>query len=340
MDITRVVFVTTTAFVASIVVGCSAILQDPIYDSVVRSVESEDLNNEVKSYQIGWLSQALLEPQARNIVAQKLIENAPQISSVGSNTVDVALAAQMVTDVAVGQLGSGMGNAVGAAFFVGGTALSLLEGDGSINTTSVVLLPKELDGKTLNSAEQAKVAAEQLIIKSYKLAAEKFGYSFTCEYSCEKFPSVYRMLRNPQANTSAFIYAAKDVAIYFADFEVIAPEKTQAIDSLATGFNVAWRSNFNNDAAAYLMQNPQLDENGKVLIVPTEEMPSGWSISGDNRFFKTDFGQSMLREVYSNPYMIFGSAENYPQVAYYDGVIYRYTLNSLPNAFNEIVLPF
>ncbi len=340
MSISRLLFVTTSAFTVSTVVGCSAILQDPIYDSVMRSVQSEDLKDEVKSYQIGWLGQALLEPQARNMVAKKLVESAPQISTVGMDPADVSLAAQMVTDIAVGELGSGMGDAVGAAVFVGGVALSLLSGDGSLNTTSAVLLPKELDGKILDSAEQAKEAAEQLILKSYKLAADKFGYTFQCEHSCEKFPSVYRMLRKPEAETSSFVYAAEDVAIYFEDFELIAPEKTQVIDSLSTGFNVAWRTNFNNDAAVYLMQNPQLDIGGKVLIIPTDKMSSGWSISGDNRFFKTDFGQSMLREVYSNPYMIFGSANHHPKVAYYNGVVYRYTLNSVPSAFDRIVLPF
>uniref|UniRef100_UPI0040478624 hypothetical protein n=1 Tax=Rheinheimera sp. TaxID=1869214 RepID=UPI0040478624 len=340
MNITRVCFISAAALAVSTVVGCSAILQDPIYDSVMRSVKSENLKDEVKSYQIGWLGQALLEPQARNNVAKKLVENAPQISTERMSAADVSLAAQMATDVAFGQLGSGMGDAVGAAFFVGAAALSLLAGDGSLNTTSVVLLPAELDGKALDSKEQAKAAAEQLIVKSYQLAANKFGYSFQCEYSCEGFPSVYRMLRTPEAVTSAFIYAADDVAIYFEDFEVIAPENTQALDSLATGFMVAWRSNFNNDAAAYLMQNPQLDANGKVLITPTDKMPSGWSITGDNRFFRTDFGRSMLREVYDNPFMIFGTANSYPQVAYYNGVVYRYTLNSVPKAFDKTVLPF
>ncbi|CAM5276826.1 hypothetical protein [Alishewanella longhuensis] len=340
MNLTRLFFVSATALTVSTVVGCSAILQDPIYDSVMRSVKSENLKDDVKSYQIGWLGQALLEPQARNQVAKKLVENAPQISTVGMSAVDASLAAQMTTDLAVGQLGSGMGDAVGAAFFVGGMALSLLAGDGSLNTTSVVLLPAEMDGEALDSAEKAKAAAERLMVKSYQLAANKFGYSLQCEYSCERFPSVYRMQRQSEADTSAFIYAAEDVAIYFEDFEIIAPEQTQIIDSMATGFNVAWRSNFNNDAAIYLMQNPKLDENGKVLITPNDKAPAGWAIIGDNRFFKTDFGQSMLREVYANPYMIFGAANNHPKVAYYDGVVYRYISNSRPNAFDKIVLPF
>lgn len=340
MNLRRLFFVSATALAISTVIGCSAILQDPIYDSVMRSVKSENLKDEVKSYQIGWLAQALLEPQARNQVAQKLVENAPQIATVGMSAVDASLAAQMATDLAVGQLGSGMGDAVGAAFFVGGMALSLLAGDGSLNTTSVVLLPAEIDGVALDSAEKAKAAAEQRIIKSYQLAANKFGYSFQCEYSCEAFPSIYRMQRQPEANTSAFIYAAEDVAIYFEDFAIISPEKTQAIDSLATGFNVAWRSNFDNDAAIYMMQNPELDAEGKVLIIPTDKMSSGWTIRGDSRFFKTDFGQAMLRDVYANPYMIFGAANNHPKVAYYDGVVYRYISNNRPDAFDKVVLPF
>lgn len=128
MNIRRVCFISAAALAVSTVVGCSAILQDPIYDSVMRSVKSENLKDEVKSYQIGWLGQALLEPQARNNVAKKLVENAPQISTERMSAADVSLAAQMATDVAFGQLGSGMGDAVGAAFFVGAAALSLLAG--------------------------------------------------------------------------------------------------------------------------------------------------------------------------------------------------------------------
>lgn len=340
MKIPRTRLTTTIVLSLSSVIGCSAILNDPIYDSVTRSVESEDLTNELKSYQIGWLSQALLEPQTRNEIAKKLFEHAPQVSSDGIDAVDTSLSAQMVTDLATGQLDSGAGNAVGAAIFVGATALSLLEGDGSYETTTVVLIPEVLNNEEIKSAAQAKTAAEKLIVKSYTLAAEKFGYSFVCEHSCEAFPSVYRMQRKVAADNHRFLYAAKDVAIYFEDFEMIAPDKTQAVDSIATGFKVAWRSNFNNDADAYFMQNPILDSNNKVQIIQTDKMTSGWGIRGDDRFVKTDFGQIMLREVYSNPYMIFGLAKNYPKVSYYNGVVYRYTLNSSPNAFNGIVLPF
>lgn len=298
----------------------------------------------MRSYQVGWLAQALLEPQARNVVARKLAENAPELAVAGgfnmTDAADVSIAAQMMTDLATGQLGSGMGSNVGAAVFIGASALSWLSGDGSLKTTNVVLLPAEFDGQRLDTADQAKATAQQLMVERYGSAAAQFGYSFKCEYSCDAFPSIYRMQRKTDTDTSRFIYAADDIAVYFVDFEIVTPEKTQAVDSLAAGFNVEWRTHFNNDAAIYLMQSPTTDEQGQVKVIPTENMDAGWTIAGDNSFFKTDFGDAVLREVYTTPYMLYGTANNYPRVAYYDGVVYQYVLNSTANAFNKVVLPF
>ncbi len=337
----RLIALTAVLITAS---GCSVIIKDPIYHSVTRSAKVEKLNNEVRGYQIGWLAQALLEPQVRNVVAQKLAKSAPVIETAGgfsiADAADVSLTAQMMTDLAVGQISSSAGNNIGSAFFIGATALSLLSGDGSLKKTNVVLLPAQLNDKILDSADIANSVAQELILQRYAKAADKFGYSFICEYSCETFPSLYRMQRKPETDTSQFIYAADDIAIYFSDFEIVAPEKTQLIDSLATGFNVAWRTHFNNDAAIYILQNPKLDDKNKIYITHSENKPSSWSIHGDGRFFKTDFGYTFLRDVYKTPYMLFGAANSYPQIAFYNGTVYSYILNDVPNAFNRVVLPF
>ena len=344
MKINKFLRLSTLSVGFSLLVGCSIYGDNPLYDSLWRSAERERFNDEVRSYQIGWLGQALLKPQTRGIVACNLAKNAPEISAAGGFTAtdaaDLSIAAQMFTDMAVGQLGSGLGGNVGSAFFVGGLALSMLAGDGSLKTTSVVLLPEEFGGEVLDSPERAKAAAHRFMAERYALAAAQFGYSFECEYSCGALPSLYRMQRQPEADTSDFIYAADDIAFYFADFEIVASDETQVIDSLATGFNVAWRSNFNNDAAVNMMLNPRLDEQGKIEIEANDKMVAGWTFYGDSRFFRTDFGQVFLREVYKTPYMFYGTANSYPQVAYYDGVVYQYVLNDIATAFNRVVLPF
>lgn len=50
-------------------------------------------------------------------MARNLVENAPDIAAAGgfslADAADVSIAAQMVTDLAVGQLGSGLGGSVG-----------------------------------------------------------------------------------------------------------------------------------------------------------------------------------------------------------------------------------
>ncbi|WP_152659026.1 hypothetical protein [Arsukibacterium sp. MJ3] len=100
-----------------------------------------------------------------------------------------------------------MGDSVGAAVFIGAAALSLLAGDGSLSITNVVLLPAEIDGKTLDSKEVSKSVAQQLIVARYSAAAERFGYSFVCEHSCDAFPSLFRMKQRQDTVPSPFIYA-------------------------------------------------------------------------------------------------------------------------------------
>lgn len=323
--------------------GCSALIDDPIYHSVTRDFDTKKLNNETRSYQIAWLAQALLEPKTRQDVAKGLVENAPKIDVNGGLTLgdaaDASLAAQMAADLLSGQLSSGLGGQLGTAVFLGAAALSLFSGDGSINTTSVVLLPEEFNGKTLDSSEKAKIAAEKLLVERYAKAAEGMGYSFKCEYECDAFPSLYRIQRLPETDVKQYIYAPEDIAIYFSDFDLIQPENTAALDSLSTGFNVAWRTAFGNAAAIFMIQKPRLDEHGHIEIISTDKMPSGWSIAGDGRFIKTDFGEAFLRQVHNTPFTIFGTSEAYPNVAYYNGAVYRYVLNSNAKTFNEIVMP-
>lgn len=38
--------------------------------------------------------------------------------------------------------------------------------------------------------------------------------------------------------------------------------------------------------------------------------------------------------------MLYGTANDYPRVAYYDGEVYQYIFNGIPDAFNRVVLPF
>lgn len=331
----------TSTVTGMILAGGCAIYDDPVYQSVTRSIEDEPFDDKTRSYQVGWLAQAMLEPQARNDIAKKLIENAPQIAvtSKFAQASDLAIGTQMAADLATGQLGSVAGKQLSPAVFVGVTALSVFTGDGSLDVTQVVLLPDRLDGQTIDTPETAKKVAQKMMVDRYALAAEKTGYDFYCEYSCDAFPSVYRLQRKPETDVAQFIYAANTVAVYFVDFELFAPEKTKAIDSLAAGFNVAWRTPYDNTAGIYTLQDPVLDENGKIKILPSDSMKSGWTVAGNLKFAETDFGEAYLREVYKTPYMLFGDGRGYPSVAYYNGVVYKNVLNSAADSFDRIVLP-
>lgn len=188
-------FITPLVFI--LLTGCSTLINDPVFKSRIRDFDTKKIEDENISYRIGWLGQSLLEPHIRKEIATKLSENTVQIRSLleqnTNSPLDVSLGGQMLTDLAVGDIGSSLGSSVGTGLFVAGGVISLLSGDGSIDYVSGINLPEKFEGNYLETAEQAQIAALSLLDRQLINASHDLGYSAKCVHQCDTSPRVYHL---------------------------------------------------------------------------------------------------------------------------------------------------
>jgi hypothetical protein len=285
----------------------------------------------------------LLEPHTRQEIAAKLSENTVQIKSIleqnVDSTMDVSQKGQMLTDLAVGQAGSGLGNTVGAGLFIVGGAVSLFSGDGSSDYVSGISLPETFEGNHLETAEKAQAAALSLIDQQLINASQELGYSAECVHRCDTSPRFYHLKKLKTAGTVKWIYEPEEIAVYVGEIEMLKVEETQLVDSLAVGFKVAWRTEYGNTAVIHLLSNPILDKNNNIIINHLDPNdPKSVSFKGDNRLPKTDIGDAFNRLIHNTPYTFMGTSKKRPKALYYNGEVYTFGLNSRAQTFDKYVL--
>lgn len=326
----------------SLLSGCSLLLDDPVYDSVTRDFDTLDVDNDEISYRIGYLGEALLEPNTRidiyNALA-KVISDQQRTESALYKAANISTTSRMVSDLSVGKLNSSVGAQLGNTLAISSLALSLFSSDGSLDITTGVFLPNSFNGAVIKSIEEADLAAQQLIANQLEKSSINMGYTFECVTGCGSAVSLYYFKRLPNTNISHYIYAPESFAAItnIASLQPVA--KDTLVDSIATGIDVAWRSKFGNQAQIILVANPLLDESGSIdfkLADPNKS--SSLTIRGDTRLSRTDFGDKFNRLVHSTPYTVYGNSEAYPNVLYFNGKVYRFILNSVATTFDEYIL--
>lgn len=334
-------FITPLVFI--ILTGCSTLINDPVFQSRIRDFDTKKIEDENISYRIGWLGQYLLEPHIRKEIATKLSENTVQIKSLLeqniNNPLDVSLGGQMLTDLAVGDIGSSLGNTVGTGLFVAGGVISLLSGDGSIDYVSGINLPEKFEGNYLETAEQAQTAALSLIDQQLINASQELGYSAKCVYQCDISPRAYHLKKLNITGTVNWIYEPEEIAVYVGEIKMLKVEETQFLDSLAVGFKVAWRTEYGNTAVIRLISDPTLDKNNNIVINhPDPNDPKLVSFRGKHALFSTDIGDAFNRAIHNTPYTFTGSSDDHPKALYYNGDVYKFGLNSRAQTFDKYIL--
>jgi hypothetical protein len=334
-------FITLLTFI--FLTGCSTLIDDPVFQSRIRDFDTKKIEDENISYRIGWLGQYLLEPQTRQEIAGKLIENSTQSKSIFKqnidSTLDVSLGGQMLTDLAVGDVGSGLGSSVGTGLFVAGGVISLFSGDGSIDNVSGINFPEIFEGNYLETAEQAQTEALSLIDQQLINASQELGYSAKCVYQCDISPRVYHLKKLNITGTAKWIYEPDEIAVYVGEIKMLKVEETQFLDSFAVGFKVAWRTEYGNTAVIRLISDPILDKNNKIVINhPDPNDPKSFTYRGKHALFSTDIGDAFNRAIHNTPYTFTGSSDDHPKALYYNGDVYNFGLNSRAQTFDKYIL--
>lgn len=324
-------------FAAILLFGCASHTSDPILASKLQSFDNEEILDEGEVYRIGMIGRYMLEPEARQKVLHIISGNQEYFSKrkTGAFQPTLATSTQALTDLGVGQLDSSLGNTLGSAVAIGEMAYYLFSGDGSFDEVSGFYLPKIFEGVVLDSPEEAQQAIIELYTGDLKMGLSKYGYSVTCIHNCGGNFAIYDAQRQAPIALESLVYAPKRVGIVVGVDEAIEISADDKVSSIAAGFEVNWLAKHVHASRVVMLADPVLNEDGSIKLTPLPEQPQEMSIRGNPRVQYTDFHHKIFKEIYSNPYLFYGTLDDHPSRLYFNSNVYRITFNSQADGFNR-----
>lgn len=322
---------------AILLFGCASYTSDPILASKLQLYDYEDVTDEGEIYRIGMIGRYLLEPEARQKVFHILNGNQEYFAKQQAGLFEPTLATstQALTDLGVGQLDSSLGNSLGAAVAIGEMAYYLFSGDGSFDEVSGFYLPSKLDEISLDTSEAAQQAVINIYTESLKVGLSKYGYTLSCIYNCGGNFAIYDAKRTDPKALNSLIYAPKRVGIILGVDEPIKISSDDKVSSIAAGFEVTWFAKHVNGNKFVMLADPLLTDDGSIKLTPLPDKPSVMRIKGNSRVKFTDFHHKILKEIYSSPYLFYGTLDDHPNRLYFNNNVYRISFNSQADGFDR-----
>tara|TARA_R110001599_G_scaffold349411_1_gene577757 strand:- start:5171 stop:6223 length:1053 start_codon:yes stop_codon:yes gene_type:complete len=278
---------------------------------------------------LGYLARYLSDSDTRVKLESKVL-NTEYVRQWGAH--DYSTNTSMATDVFKGKVSSDLGVGLGAAVLV----LGLISGDGSMEYVSQAFLPAEVEGQVIGSVKEARLATSALFRKRLELVAEALDTKLECVQGCENHPdSIYTLRLPANKPNERFIYWPKDIVVTIDVGGATAVSPDDPVSSLV-GFPVAWKTLPGNSAEVRLYSEGSYDVNGKLEF---ESNSGGRKIDPMVRhnIEKTALGLSILKAIYSDTQMIWGSQELHPGMIFFDGAVYGFLSNSREEFINQRV---
>lgn len=304
-------------FLSVLLYGCAT---PPWLKDVWKTPDHERVELTQDEYlRLGYLARYLADSDTRAKLESKVL-NTEYVRQWGAH--DYSTNTSMASDVFIGKVSSDLGAGLGAAILV----LGLISGDGSMEYVSQAFLPAEVEGQIIGSVKEARLATSVLLRKRLELVAEALGTKLECAQGCENHPdSIYTLRLPANKPDERFIYWPKDIVVTIDVGGATAVPKDDPISSLI-GFPVAWKTLPGNSAEVRLYSEGTYDVNGKLEFEPN---PGGRKIDPAVRhnIEKTALGLSILRTIYSDTQMIWGSQEFHPGMIFFNGAVHGFVSN-------------
>ncbi|MGM0766458.1 MAG: hypothetical protein ACQEV6_00375 [Pseudomonadota bacterium] len=306
-----------TVLLTALFSGCAT---SPWLKDAWDTPQYEDANlTQDEQVRLGYLARYLSESDTRAKLESQILKT-EYVHQWGVS--DYSTTASMAGDAFKGQVASDLGAEFGAAVLV----LGLMAGDGSMEYISQAFLPAEKDGVLIKSAKEAKLATNALIRERLERVAMTLDTSLECIQGCDNHAdSIYVMQLSSETPDESFIYWPSDIVVTVDVGGAVAVDPDDPISSL-TGFQVAWKTLPGNSAEVRLYSEGTYDASGELAFKPNR---GGRKIDPMVRhnIEKTALGQSILKSVYADTQMIWGSQDLHPGMIFFDGDVYGFRTN-------------
>jgi len=309
--------------VIPLLASCAEMTKDPWLKDVLTHPERAELTDKDTQLRLSYLSRSLMESDDRAKLNSE-IQNTQYVKS--WNAGQTATAAQMTTDLVVGNFNSAQGATVGAALFSADLILGEVF-DGSDDITSKAWLPDTFNGIKLEQQIQATQAMVTLIHQQANKVADSLGWSMSCLYGCEGVNQVllFQNIENKSLN-SEYLYQPSDFVINVQFNKLVKVADTDPVNAII-GEKLGWQTSGNHSFYIGIWSGLLYDGAGNPDIRKNEK--TGFTYAAAKRdVSQTHLGRDILRIFHGTPYTLYGSKEVYPKVVFYNKVAYSFISNS------------
>lgn len=323
-----------TLCAAATVAGCVSMSDDPYFRSFGNKPQLVEFDDELNNKRLSYLGRYLVETDTR----QKIIANTYNKEFIESwSAVDYGTMTSMITDLAVGDLGSSLGGDLGAAVAVGGMILgAAFSSDHDV--VGQAWLPNEFSGVTIDSSAAAHTAFAAFVEQKISNVAEQFGYKAICLGICGERSKVFLLERqNSVEDHPQWGNQPEQVLAIFhipAEFEAI---EDNDILPIIVGEPIRWKLPPYFTFKMGLYSRIVTDDNGNIVVdeIPSEKGYIIESVHAKRDMMRVPLGRMMMQAFHDTPYTFYANDDLYPSQLYFNGEVYKFFDGSNPQLMQE-----
>lgn len=319
---------------AVLVSGCVSMSDDPYIRSLGNDPQSTELNDELTNKRLSYIGRYLVETETR----REIVANTYNKEFIESwSSADYGTMTSMVTDLAVGDLGSSLGSDLGAAVSIGGMVLGAAFSS-DYDIVGQAWLPDDFNGASIDSSDEAHQVFSQFINKKIGDVAAQFNYEATCLGRCGERSKAFLLERKDAVeNHPQWGYQPEQiVALIHIPVEFEAVEENDILPVII-GEPVRWKLPPYFTLKMGFYSAIQTDENGDVVVqaTPTEKGYTIETVSTRRDLLKVPLGRMMMQSFHDTPYTFYATDDEYPSQLYFNGKAYRFFDGSQPQIIEE-----
>lgn len=312
----------------SVLTGCAA--NNP-YDADVQDwPERERLDTETRLddiNKVSYLSRALMESDNRAEIISEITNTA--VYQKGMSATTKGSIAGAVTDISNGTVltGSHSAGQVQLAVMAGSFLLGEFS-DGSNENTSKAWIESVVDGSAIDTPEKAKQVLIHRTEAKIQAIGDKLGWKTTCIDGCGTNRAIY-LLENTENKPLPlnYTYRPNELVAYVSFVNTLTEvEPNDPVKALIDP-EVKWETKgYDAFRVNFYADNIKRNEDGSVSLSVGED---GRKYTHSRRNLKeTKLGRALYQAYHNDPYSIWGSQNEYPNVIYYNGEVYSFVSNS------------
>lgn len=225
-------------FASVLLSGCAT---TPYGTDMSLNPKEIEMSDQVQMDKLSYLGRFLLTEEDRGRLSQRIVT---ADYSKFSDPAPMSVGAGMATAQAVnGSMTSQQGMQTAATVGVALRTISLFLPDGSMDTSSGLFLPEKWNGRSLETKEDALVAAWEYVDQRVTVAAESLGRTATCKFRCEDpdFRAYLLTLADETPSAGKFGFNPKYVVMEFAmNKDGLQPYVADKLEVWALGFTPKW----------------------------------------------------------------------------------------------------